>query len=87
MKCLRIFATPDGKSHFGEVDIATTLTRSFPNEAPNYESSLPLSTKPREFVLFISLQGCAKRTFITHRVNSLSFGWMARSSLKRATER
>jgi hypothetical protein len=34
MKCLRIFATPDGESHFGEVDIATTLTRSFPNEAP-----------------------------------------------------
>src|SRR5215213_924808 len=41
MKCLRIFATPDGESHFGEVDIPTTLTRSFPNGAPaaNYESS------------------------------------------------
>jgi len=23
MKCLRIFATPDGESHFGEVDIPT----------------------------------------------------------------
>jgi hypothetical protein len=34
MKCLRIFATPDGESHFGEVDIATTLTPLFPNEAP-----------------------------------------------------
>ena len=34
MKCLRIFATPDGESHFGEVDIAATLTRSFPNDAP-----------------------------------------------------
>jgi len=34
MKCLRIFATPDGESHFGEVDIAMTLMRSFPNEAP-----------------------------------------------------
>src|SRR4051795_579975 len=41
MKCLRIFATPDGESHFGEVDIPTTLTRSFPNGAPaaKYESS------------------------------------------------
>src|SRR5215469_14019845 len=48
---------------------------------------VPLTTKPREFVLFISLQGCAKRAFITHRVDSLPFGWMARSSLKRATER
>jgi hypothetical protein len=34
MKCLRIHATPDGESHFGEVDIATTLTPLFPNEAP-----------------------------------------------------
>ena len=34
MKCLRIFATPDGESHFGKVDIATTLTPLFPNEAP-----------------------------------------------------
>jgi hypothetical protein len=34
MKCLRIFATPDGESHFGEVDVATTLTPLFPNEAP-----------------------------------------------------
>jgi hypothetical protein len=44
MKCLRIFATPDGESRFGEVDIATTLTRSLPNEAPvelsaHYEAS------------------------------------------------
>jgi hypothetical protein len=37
--------------------------------------------------LFISPQGRAKRIFITHRVDSLPFGWMARSSLKRATER
>jgi hypothetical protein len=36
-----IYATPDGESHFGEVDIAMTLTRSFPNEAPSahYEAS------------------------------------------------
>ena len=109
MKCLRIFATPDGESHFGEVDIPTTLTRSFPNGAPaaNYESSrsafyeasrvrfvhIPAGAREAGFMLvmvaglFISLEGRAKRTFITHRVDSLPFGWMARSSLKRATER
>jgi hypothetical protein len=34
MKCLHIYATPDGESHFGEVDISTELTPLFPNEAP-----------------------------------------------------
>jgi hypothetical protein len=34
MKCLRIYATPDGESHFGEVDIPATLIPLFPNEAP-----------------------------------------------------
>ena len=33
MKCLRIYATPDGESHFGEVDIPTIETPLFPNEA------------------------------------------------------
>ena len=89
MKCLRIFATPDGESHFGEVDIPTTLRDRFRMERLPLTTNprVPLSTKPREFVLVISLQGRAKRTFITHRVDSLPFGWMARSSLKRATER
>lgn len=34
MRCLRIYATPDGESHFGEIDIAVTMTSLFPNEAP-----------------------------------------------------
>ena len=34
MRCLRIYATPDGESHFGEVNIAMTVTPLFPNEAP-----------------------------------------------------
>jgi hypothetical protein len=35
MRCLRIYATPDGESHFGDVDIPmTTTTPLFPNEAP-----------------------------------------------------
>ena len=33
MKCLRIYASPDGESHFGDVDIATTMMPLFPNEA------------------------------------------------------
>jgi hypothetical protein len=33
MKCLRIYATPDGESHFGETDIPTTTTPLFANEA------------------------------------------------------
>ena len=44
MRCLRIYATLDGESHFGEVDIAMTLTRSFPDGTPvehsaRYEAS------------------------------------------------
>ena len=34
MKCLRIYATPDGESHFGDTDIPTTTMPLFPNEAP-----------------------------------------------------
>ena len=34
MKCLHIYASSDGESHFGEVDISTELTPLFPNEAP-----------------------------------------------------
>jgi hypothetical protein len=34
MKCRRIYATADGESHFGEVDIGMTTTPLFPNEAP-----------------------------------------------------
>jgi hypothetical protein len=34
VRCLRIYATPDGESRFGEVDIAMTMSPLFPNEAP-----------------------------------------------------
>jgi hypothetical protein len=34
MRCLRIYATPDGESHFGDVDIATISAPLFANEAP-----------------------------------------------------
>jgi hypothetical protein len=33
MRCLRIYASPDGESHFGEVDIPTGMEPLFPNEA------------------------------------------------------
>jgi hypothetical protein len=34
MRCLRIYATPDGESHFGEIDIPTTRRPVFPDAAP-----------------------------------------------------
>jgi hypothetical protein len=33
MRALRIYATPDGESHFGDVDIAMAIAPLFPNEA------------------------------------------------------
>src|SRR5687768_16424253 len=34
MRCLRIYATPDGESHFDEIDIPTTKRPVFPDSAP-----------------------------------------------------
>ena len=34
MKCLRIYASPDGESHFDEVDIPTLKKSIFPDSAP-----------------------------------------------------
>jgi hypothetical protein len=34
MRCLRIYATPDGESHFGEIDIPTTKRPVFADIAP-----------------------------------------------------
>jgi hypothetical protein len=34
MRCLRIYATPDGESHFDEIDIPTTKRPAIPDTAP-----------------------------------------------------
>jgi hypothetical protein len=34
MKCLRIYATPDGESHFDEIDIPTSKRQAIPDTAP-----------------------------------------------------
>src|SRR6185312_9373538 len=34
MRCLRIYATPDGHSHVGEIDIPVTQRSIFPDAAP-----------------------------------------------------
>jgi hypothetical protein len=48
MRCLRIYATPDGESHFGEVDIAMTMTPLFSNEARLLPSvTHPFCSHPR----------------------------------------
>lgn len=44
MKCLRIYATPDGESHFDEVEIPTTKLHVHPDATPfdvsaNYPAS------------------------------------------------
>ena len=31
MKCLRIFATPDGESHFGEIDVPIAMSQPSPD--------------------------------------------------------
>jgi len=44
MKCLRIYATPDGESHFDEVDIPTTKRRVHPDATPfEVSASYPAS--------------------------------------------
>jgi hypothetical protein len=47
MKCLHIYATPDGESHFGEVDIAMAMTPLFPNEAAFELSDYYLASRIR----------------------------------------
>jgi hypothetical protein len=49
MRCLRIYATPDGESHFDEVEIATTNSPLFPNEAP-FELSAQFPASQLRFV-------------------------------------
>jgi hypothetical protein len=49
VRCLRIYATPDGASRFGEVDIAMTTSPLFPNEAP-FELSAYFSASRIRFV-------------------------------------
>ena len=83
MRCLRIYATPDGESHFGEVDIAMTMTPAFPNEAA-FEIS---AYYPASRIRFSHIPGCANWTFTRRRIDSSPYGWMATWNLKRAMER
>jgi hypothetical protein len=47
MRCLRIYATGDGESRFGEVDIPTMNVPLFPNEAPFGVSAYYLASRVR----------------------------------------
>jgi hypothetical protein len=84
MRCLRIYATADGESHFGEVDIATTITPLFPNEAP---FELRPIIQRQAFVLYTFRPGCAKLAFTPRRIDSSPYGWMATWNSKQAMER
>ncbi|MEM9682673.1 MAG: hypothetical protein AAF942_05360 [Pseudomonadota bacterium] len=47
MKCLRIYATPDGESHFGEADIPTKEVSVHPDASPfQVSASYPASRIP-----------------------------------------
>ena len=84
MKCLRIYATPDGESHFGEVDIAMTMKPAFPNEAP-FEIS---AYYPASRIRFAHIPaGVREAGFHTPPIDSSPYGWMATWNLKRAMER
>jgi hypothetical protein len=79
MKCLRIYATPDGESHFGEVDIAMTLTRSLPNGAPvelsaHYEASRSAYYEGSR-VRFVQIPDHPSR----QQLHLASFCWLVRS--------
>lgn len=44
MKCLRIYATPDGESHFDEIDLPTTKIAVHPDAVPfDVTASYPAS--------------------------------------------
>jgi hypothetical protein len=89
MRCLRIYATPDGESHFGDADIPTTTMPLFPNEAPfqlscHYRASrirFVRSTRrskrgwhiPPGRVLAVWLDGIVE--FETSDGSALSCGW------------
>jgi len=47
MKCLRIYSTPDGESHFDEVEIPTSFRRVHPNAAAFEVSASYAATRIR----------------------------------------
>jgi hypothetical protein len=56
MRCLRIYATPDGESHFDEIDIPTTKRPIFPDTAP-FELS---ADYPASSICFARLPGATR---------------------------
>ena len=47
MKCLRIYATPDGESHFDEVELPTTKRSVHPDAVPFDVSASYLASRVR----------------------------------------
>jgi hypothetical protein len=56
MKCLRIYATPDGESHFEEAEIPLTLAELFPDRPSFYLSSRYTASRVR----FVSIPAGVK---------------------------
>jgi hypothetical protein len=62
MRCLRIYATPDGESHFDEIDIPTTKRPVFPDTAPfelsaHYPASRKTAIMPIDAVFVVLVEG------------------------------
>ena len=72
MRCLRIYATPDGESRFGEVDLAMRMKPAFPNEAPLEISTYYPASRIR-FPPHLE-PGCAKWAFTLRRICSSPYG-------------
>ena len=56
MKCLRVYSTADGESHFGEVEIPTTSRQVHPNAAA-FEVSAKYAASNIRFTRMESWEG------------------------------
>jgi len=84
MKCLRIYATPDGESHFDEVELPTT-TRSVHPVAVPFEVSA--SRQASASASPASQRAWARLLGIRFQIRCLQSGRMVRLNTRRATER
>jgi len=57
MKCLRIYASPDGESHFDEIDLPTTKRSVHPEAVP---FDVTASYQPLACASLTSQRGCEK---------------------------
>jgi hypothetical protein len=84
MKCLRIYATPDGESHFDEVKMPTTKTSVHPDAMPFEVSANYQASRVRVTRIPAGMREVAWHTVPEPCLRS---GWMAQLNMRQATER